>query len=84
MDFYWAGFMFWLLIGVSAILFISGIRKQSWKALLSSGIALVLPSLYFLGAENWFRILAFLPLLAFFLAFRTRKKQKETNLMTFR
>ncbi|RID81562.1 hypothetical protein D1953_20455 [Peribacillus asahii] len=74
MDFYWVGFIFWLLIGASVLLFIWGLWKKSWKVLLISGIALILPSLYFLGAENWFRILVFLPLIPLFLAYYSRKR----------
>ncbi|MGG0657242.1 hypothetical protein [Rummeliibacillus pycnus] len=74
MGLYWIGLIFWILIGTSIFLFIWGIWKQSWKTLLISGIALMLPSLYFLGAENWFRILAFLPIIPLFLAYCTRNK----------
>lgn len=74
MGFYWVGRIFWLLIGASILLFIWGLLKKSWKALLISGIALILPSLYFLGAENGFRLLGFLPLIPLFLAYYTRKK----------
>ncbi|WP_043932571.1 hypothetical protein [Bacillus sp. EB01] len=73
MDFYWVGFIFWLLIGASMLLFLWGLKKKSWKSLFVSGIVLILPSLYFLGAENWFRILAFLPLISFLLAYYSRK-----------
>lgn len=73
MGFYWVGFVFWLLIGVSLLLLLWGLSKKSWKALLMSGIALVLPSFYFFGAENWFRIVAFLPIICFLLAYYTRK-----------
>ena len=56
MGFYWVGFVFWLLIGISFCLLLWGLAKKSWIALLISGIFLILPSLYFLGAENWFRL----------------------------
>ncbi len=68
MGFNWVGFIFWFLIGTSVILFIWGLWEKSWKILLSSGVALTLPSLYFLGAENWFKILALLPVIVFILA----------------
>ncbi|OAH57970.1 MULTISPECIES: hypothetical protein [Bacillaceae] len=74
MSFYWLGLIFWCLIGASVFLFIWGLWKKSWKALLISGITLVLPSLYFFGAENWFRLIVSLPLIYFFLAFYTRKR----------
>lgn len=74
MGFYWIGFIFWLLIGASMLFFIWGLWKRSWKALLISGSALILPSIYFLGAENWFRILGFLPLIPLFIAYYSRRR----------
>lgn len=60
-----AGTIFWLLVVTSGILFLYGLINKSWKLLLFSGIAVFLPSLYFLGAENWFKFLALIPLLPF-------------------
>ncbi len=57
-----SGTIFWLLVGASGILLIFGLVNKSWKALIGSGGAALLPSLYFLGAENWLRVLAFVPL----------------------
>jgi len=75
MGFYWIGFIFWSLIVTSVFLLIWGICKKSRKALFISGITLFLPSLYLLGAENWLRALALLPLISFFLAaYYTSKK----------
>lgn len=74
MNFYLVGFTFWLLIGVSVLLFVWGLWKKSWKTLLISGFTTIPPTLYFSGAENWFKVLALLPLLLFFLAYYTRKK----------
>ncbi|MEY2193126.1 hypothetical protein AB7942_10325 [Neobacillus sp. BF23-41] len=76
MGFYWVGFVLWLLIGISLIFLVWGVGKKSWKALLISGISLVVPSLYFIGAENWFRLIAFLPIICFLLAYYTRKNIK--------
>ncbi|MBV7506623.1 hypothetical protein KW850_15265 [Bacillus sp. sid0103] len=76
MSFYWVGLVFWLLIGVSLLLLARGIRRKSSKALVLSGIALVLPSLYFIGAENWFRFVAFLPIFCFSLAYSVWKSAK--------
>jgi len=73
-GFYWIGFIFWVLIGTGLLLTLYGLWKKSWKALLLSGVVLILPMLYFGGAENWFRILAFVPLLPFVLAYYTKKK----------
>ncbi|WP_018392445.1 hypothetical protein [Bacillus sp. 37MA] len=74
MDFYWIGLIFWFLIGASVLLFIWGYMEKYWEAFLFSGIALILPSLYFSGVENWFRLLVLLPSISFFLAFHTRKR----------
>ncbi len=74
MGFYWVGFIFWILIGAAFFLFIYGLWKKSWQALLISGIAFLLPMLYFGGAENWFRLLALVPLIPFVLAYYTRKR----------
>jgi hypothetical protein len=56
-----------------------GLCKKSWKALLISGIALLLPSLYFGGGENWFRLLVLLPLIPFTLAYNTKKLSNPKN-----
>lgn len=64
-----AGTIFWLLVVASGILFLAGLISRSWKLLLLSGLAVFLPSLYFLGAENWFRIIAVVPLIPFGFSF---------------
>jgi len=73
MSFYWTGLIFWILVIASFLLLIWGIRKKSWKALLCSGVFIILPSLYFGGAENWYRLLVLLPLIPFVLAYFTKK-----------
>lgn len=65
--------IFWLLVLFSAVSFVFGLSKKSWKVFVISGITILLPSLYFAGAENWVRIIALLPLLPFFLAFLVSK-----------
>jgi hypothetical protein len=77
MGFYWAGFIFWLLIGAALLLFIYGLWKKSWKALLISGMILALPMLYFAGAENGLRFLALVPLIPFILSYYTKKRAKR-------
>ncbi len=74
MSFYWAGLIFWLLIGVSLFLFIRGLWNTSWRSLLISGIALILPSLYFFGANNGFRLLVLLPVTPLLLAYYAKKE----------
>jgi hypothetical protein len=74
-NFYYAGFVFWLLIFVSLFFILWGIWKMSWKALISSGITSFPVCLYFFAAaENAFRLLIFLPLILFILAYLFRKK----------
>ncbi|MFF2875864.1 hypothetical protein ACFVR2_06020 [Gottfriedia sp. NPDC057991] len=49
-GFYWVGLIFWLLISSGFILLAWGLWKKSWKTLILSGVALILPTLYFGGA----------------------------------
>ena len=72
-----AGSIFWLLIIVFGFLFIGGLMNKSWRLLLISGLAVTLPSLYFWGAENWFRVLAFVPLLPLGLSYLMARNQKS-------
>lgn len=72
-----AGAIFWLLIAVFGFLFIGGLISRSWKFFLMSGMAITLPSLYFLGAENGFRLLALMPLLPFGLSYAFKRQQME-------
>lgn len=74
-----AGTIFWLLIIAAGFLFIGGLINKSWKLFLMSGLSVTLPSLYFLGAENWFRILAIVPLLPLGLSYFMARKQKSTS-----
>ncbi|TKC19627.1 hypothetical protein [Robertmurraya kyonggiensis] len=74
MEFYWMGFIFLLLIIVSFVLLILGLWKKSWKFLIFSGISLILPSLYFSGAENWFRLLVLFPIIPFALTYYIKKR----------
>ncbi|SFA88135.1 hypothetical protein SAMN04488577_2412 [Bacillus sp. cl95] len=67
------GLIFWVLIIVSLLFYIKGLLTKSWVAYCISGLALLLPSLYFLGAENWSRIVTLIPLLPFYQAFLTKK-----------
>lgn len=74
-----AGLLFWLMIGVAGVLFAFGLKTKSWKALLWSGVTIFLPSLYFLGAENWFRILALVPLVPIGFAYFINKKNSQNE-----
>ena len=72
-GFYWVGLIFWLLISSGFILLVLGLWKKSWKTLVVSGVALILPTLYFGGAENWFKMVVFLPLIPLVLAYIIKK-----------
>jgi len=74
MNFYWVGLIYWLLIVTSVSSLIFGLWKKSWKILICSGILLILPSLYFGGAENWLRLFIISPLIPFILAYYARDK----------
>jgi hypothetical protein len=74
-----AGTIFWLLVVASGFLFIGGLINTSWKLLLMSGMAVTLPSLYFLGANNAFRLLALVPLLPLGLSYIFAKHRKQSR-----
>lgn len=74
MDFYWIGLFFWLFSVSSIFLLVWGITKKSWKLIALSGLFLLLPSLYFLGTNNRFKLFVLLPVLPFILAFRLKKE----------
>ncbi|RHW43278.1 hypothetical protein D1B31_00985 [Neobacillus notoginsengisoli] len=74
MDFHWIGFFFWLFVAASFLALIVGLIKLSSRLLVLSGLLMILPFLYFLGAENWMRWLVLFPLLPFALAIFAKKK----------
>ncbi len=74
-----AGTVFWVLVSGFVVLFIWGLISQSWKLLIISGLAITLPSLYFLGAENGFRLLALVPLLPFGFSYFFAKKRRTAD-----
>ncbi|SFD61897.1 hypothetical protein [Bacillus sp. UNCCL81] len=73
MDFILPGIIFWTLIIVGLFFFIYGLWKNSWKALNMSALFL-LPMLYFVGAGDSIRLLGFVPLIPFILAFYKKKR----------
>jgi hypothetical protein len=77
LDFLLVGILYWVLIGISALLLIGGLWKKSWKMVLWSGIALIPPtiSLYLGGAEGWFILSGLVPLAIFGLAIYTKGKE---------
>jgi hypothetical protein len=64
-----SGLIFWTLAAASIILFVFGMRNKSWKALVWSGIIIFLPAIYFIGAENWFKLLGLVPLIPLGMAY---------------
>ena len=74
-----AGTIFWLLIAAFGFLFIGGLINKSWKLILMSGLAVTLPSLYFLGAENWVRGMALVPLIPFALSYFMARKRRVSR-----
>ena len=75
MDFLLVGIVLWLLVVGSVVLFLWGLYKKSWKALLISGIAFIIPAYSFIGTDGWVRLLALVPVVAFILAFNFYKKK---------
>lgn len=65
--------IFWLLVILSTVSFAFGLSKRSWKAFVISGITMILPAIYFVGAENWARMIALLPIIPFFFAYLVSK-----------
>lgn len=71
MELFSVGIFLWLLIVLSAVCFIWGIWKRSWKSLAMSGAALLPPMLliYMGGAGIWFWLCIVPPLMLFAGAF---------------
>ncbi|WP_019241672.1 MULTISPECIES: hypothetical protein [Bacillus] len=66
--------MFRILSAVGLLILVLGICSKDWKGLIISGFCLLLPSLYFLGGENWFKLLVLFPLIPFLFAYYINKK----------
>ena len=79
MNFYWVGFIFSTLIVSALLLSIYGLWQKSWQSFIMSGIAFLLPMLYFAGAENWFKLLSFVPLVPFVLAYYVKKNTANSK-----
>jgi hypothetical protein len=67
------GLFLWGLIIASGLLLIWGLLKKSWKSLLISGLAFLIPSITLSTQQGWFRLFLLLPLIAFSLAFYEKK-----------
>lgn len=76
MGFLLIGIALWGLVVTSVLLFIWGLWKNSWKSFLISGLAFIIPSIIFVMAQGWLRLLIIVPLISFALAYYTFKKDK--------
>ncbi|PLS17374.1 hypothetical protein CVD28_12475 [Bacillus sp. M6-12] len=76
MAFFIVGIVYWTLLVFSGVCVIWGFWKKSWKAIMISGYALLLPalSLYFGGAEGWLKLPILLPMLLFWLAYLMKNR----------
>ena len=71
------GILLWSLVIASVVLFVYGLWKRSWKALVWSGAALLLPMglIAFDGSGSmWFKLSIVPPLLIFAVAYYMRYK----------
>jgi hypothetical protein len=74
------GLIFWILIIGSGVLFIVGMWKKSWKAMLCSGIIFLPTALYFGGAENWIQAIALFPVIPFAMSYYYFRKKGPSNI----
>lgn len=77
MDLLFMGILLWSLIIASVVLFVYGLWKHSWKALVWSGATLLLPMglIAFDGSGSmWFMLSIVPPLLIFAAAYYMRNK----------
>ncbi|MGG3448873.1 MULTISPECIES: hypothetical protein [Bacillaceae] len=77
MDFFLVGLGLWIMIGSALLLFIWGLWKKSWRALVWSGIALLpsILSIYIGGTEGWLKVSILLPLVLFVRAYYMKKRR---------
>ncbi|WP_147534658.1 DUF4175 domain-containing protein [Bacillus marasmi] len=67
------GVVVWGLIIAAALLFLWGIWKKAWRALLISGIAFLVPAIMLFTQPGYTRLFILLPILAFILAYFMKK-----------
>ena len=81
MDFFLMGILLWSLVIASLVLLVWGLWKQSWKALVWSGAALILPmALIFMGDQGiWFKFSVVPPLMIFAAAFYVRQRSVKSH-----
>lgn len=80
MGFFLVGILLWALVIGSIVLFIYGLWKHSWKVLVWSGAALLVPMLsIFLGGQGiWFRLCIVPPLAIFAAAYYMKQKTAQS------
>jgi hypothetical protein len=64
----------WGLIIAAGVFLIIGFFRKSWKALLYSGLALIIPSIILFTQGGPFRLLLLYPLIAIIFAFVLKRK----------
>jgi hypothetical protein len=72
-GFFVVGFILWGLIIVSALSFLWGLWKRSRNAFLTSGITILVPAVVLSTQKGMFLLFLALPVLAFVLAYFTKK-----------
>lgn len=82
MGLFMMGILLWSLVIISAALFVYGLWKNSWKALMGSGAALLVPTLLiFMGGHGiWFRLSILVPIAIFAAAFFMKQKLAHQHL----
>jgi hypothetical protein len=76
-TFNWIVFLWQVSLGISIITFLFGLFKRSWVSMLISFVTFLPIAYYFLGAENEWKLVGFIPLLMLILTivfWRSKKK----------
>ncbi|NMD70414.1 hypothetical protein HHO41_08915 [Bacillus sp. DNRA2] len=68
------GVVVWGLVIASGLLLLWGIWKKSWKALVISGLAFLVPAIILFTQPGFTRLFILIPLLVFILAYFFKKK----------
>jgi hypothetical protein len=78
MEINWVVFALWALTVIGLLSLIYGLFVRSHRSLNVSGITMIVPMLYFLSANNWFRLLALVPVIPFIFSLFIGKKHKTS------
>jgi hypothetical protein len=68
--------LLWLLIIGSVVLLLWGVFKKSWKGILFSGIAFLIPAIILSTQKGLFLLFLLLPFLSFVVAYFMKAKMK--------